>query len=269
MKAHLQSRNCVWLRLGVAGTLLAVCAALPLATWRHARARWLDQNKCVQEQARRLASLTAENERLSDTVDRAKGSLPSEGRLRELLRLRGEIGQLRRLAGEAEQLRAMNQRLTAAATNPAPETSGPPPDATVLAHWPKAQLAFTGYADPASALQTTLWAMSRGDPGLLAASLTPEALATIAGQGLSLHRTAAEDVAASARGIADSLSPSSGFYLVGQNLTSPDRAVLDVYFDAEGKTRKFALEKIGAEWKLKAMGAAGAEDGDLGAPVWP
>jgi hypothetical protein len=56
---------------------------------------------------------------------------------------------------------------------------------------------------------------------------------------------------------------------VGQKLTSADQAILDVYFDGEGQTRKFALEKLGAERKLRAIGDAGAEEGDLGAPVWP
>ena len=54
--------------------------------------------------------------------------------------------------------------------------------------------------------------------------------------------------------IADSLSPSSGFYLVGQDLGSQDQAILDVYFEGEGKTRKFALKKIGADWKFDNLG---------------
>jgi hypothetical protein len=59
--------------------------------------------------------------------------------------------------------------------------------------------------------------------------------------------------------MADSLNPSSGFYLVGQNLTSQDQATLDVYFEGEGKTRKFALKKIGGQWKFD----------NLGEGVWP
>jgi len=167
----------------------------------------------------------------------------------------------------------VNQRLATAATNSALQTSGPPPDATVLAHWPKAQLAFAGYAEPASALQTALWAMSREDANLLVASVTPEAQTRMAGQGLSFHRTSSEEIAASTRSIADSLNPSSGFYLVGQKLPSPDQTVLAVYFDGEGKTRKFALERIGTDWKLGAMGFAGdivqEGKGEVDAQVWP
>ena len=173
----------------------------------------------------------------------------------------------------AEALRAMNQRLISAATNPAAESSGPPPDATVLAHWPKAQLAFAGYAEPASALQTALWAMSRGDANLLVASVTLEAQTKMAGQGLTFHGARADEIAASTRNIADSLNPSRGFYLVGQKLPSPDRALLAVYFDGEGKTRKVALERIGTDWRLRAMGfagdTAGEDTGEVDAQVWP
>ncbi len=120
-------------------------------------------------------------------------------------------------------------------------------------------------------LETALCAMGRGDTSLLAASVTPEAKRRMTREdwvGVE-HGSPADEIAASTRNIADSLGPSGAFYLVGQKLTAADQAILDVYFDGEGKTRKFALEKIGAQWKLRAMGAAGAEDGDLGAPVWP
>lgn len=257
--------------LWVAVALLVASFAAPLAIWRHAQARWLEQDGLLRERAGRLTGLSAENHRLSRLAEQAKGPSLSDQRLREVLRLRGEIGLLRRMAGEAAQLRAMNQQLEAARTNPSRELSAPPPDAVILARWPKGQLAFAGYADPAAALETALCAMSRGDANLLAASVTPEAKRTMTREDWvgAEHGPAADEIAASTRNIADSLSPSGAFYLVGQKLTGEDQAILDVYFDAEGKTRKFALEKIGAEWKLKAMGAAGGEDGDLGAPVWP
>jgi hypothetical protein len=46
-------------------------------------------------------------------------------------------------------------------------------------------------------------------------------------------------------------------------MPSPDRAILDLYFDGEGKTRKVALQKTGQEWKFKTMGRAGQELDDL------
>jgi hypothetical protein len=258
-----------WLELWVAGTLLVAGVAAPLAVWRHAQAVWHGQDELFREQAGRLAGLSAENQRLSDLVAQAKGPSLADGPHRELLKLRGEIGLLRRIAGEADELRAMNRQLKAAGTNSGRELPARPPDAAILARWPKAQLAFAGYADPASALQTALCAMSRGDTNLLAASVTPDAKTRMTREWWVGHGDPADEIAASTRDIATSLSPSSGFYLVGQTLSSPDRAVLDVYFDGEGKTRKFALEKIGADWKVGAMGCAGGGDDDLGAPVWP
>jgi hypothetical protein len=124
----------------------------------------------------------------------------------------------------------------------------------VRAYWPKTQLAFAGYADPASSLETALWAMSRGDPGVLAASVTPEARAKLAREQWDNHGTPDEEIATSTKKIADSLNPSSGFYIVGQNLISQDQAILDVYFEGEGKTRQFAMKKIDEEWKFDELG---------------
>jgi hypothetical protein len=45
------------------------------------------------------------------------------------------------------------------------------------------------------------------------------------------------------------------------------------HFDGEGKTHKFALERIGTDWKLRAMGFAGDNlqegKGEVDAQVWP
>ena len=80
----------------------------------------------------------------------------------------------------------------------------------------------------------------------------------------------AAEIAESVKYIADSLVPSSGFYLVGQNMKSNDLAILDVHFEGEGKTRKFALKRIGNAWKFMAMGGAGKTNDDFdGAAMWP
>ena len=74
-----------------------------------------------------------------------------------------------------------------------------------------------------------------------------------------------------AKAAADSLGPSSGFYVVGQKLASQDEAVLDVYFAGEAKTRAFALSKIGDEWKVDGIYPAGVNDNDPrhGRRLWP
>jgi len=65
-----------------------------------------------------------------------------------------------------------------------------------------------------------------------------------------------------AKGAADSLGPSSGFYGVKQKLMPENQAILDVYFEGEAKTRAFALRKIGDEWKVEASTQPGVNDND-------
>jgi len=119
---------------------------------------------------------------------------------------------------------------------------------------PECQLAPAGYADPAAALETALWAMSRGDATALAASVTPEARSKLIREDWLQHGPAEEELAAATRIIADSLSPSSGFYVVGQVLVSQDQATLDLHFEGEQMTRKVALKSIGDGWKLDTLG---------------
>ena len=205
-----------WLKLWVAGMLLVAGVAAPLAIWRHARAVWRGQDELLRDQAGRLYGLSAENQRLSNLVAQAKGPSLADGPHRELLRLRGEIGLLRPVADEADELRAMNWQLKVAGADSNRAPSAPPPAAAILARWPKTQLAFAGYANPASALRTALCAMSRGDANLLTASVTPEALAKMTRQAWQTHGDPADEIAASASVIGASLGPSTGFYLVGQ-----------------------------------------------------
>ena len=175
-------------------------------------------------------------------------------------------------------LRAAHPQLLAPSINTEPRSEPSRPDPqTFVAYWPKAQLTFAGYADPTSGLRTALWAMSRNDPNALEASVTPETRAELIERALTTalwvlsrndpdalagrvapeikyrelidHLSPAERMAFQAKGAADSLGLSSGFYVVGQKLISQDQAMLDVYFEGEAATRRFALSKIGEEWK--------------------
>ena len=249
-------------KAAIVGAVVIASVAAPLAVQHSAQAKWRERNELLEQQAGRLAELSTENQRLSSLVAQAESSsLPSE-QLRELLRLRGELGRLRQSMSEIAKLREANQQFLAGRTNPA-ERSGapaPPEPQTVRAYWPKTQLALAGYADPGAALQTALWAMSRGDATALVASLTPEARSKLAReQDWLQHGTPGEELAAAARNIADSLNPCSGFYVVGQNFVSQDQAILDLYFEGEGKTRKAELKKIGDGWRFD----------NLGNGVWP
>ena len=238
------------------GALLIASVAAPLTIRHWAGVQWRERDETIRQQTAQLAELASENLRLSNLVAQTESSSPSNDQLHELLKLRGEIGQLRESVSEIAILLFKNQRLLAARANPAAQapTPAPPDPQTVQAYWPKAQLVPAGYADPTAALQTVLCAMSRGDPDALAASVTPKAKSKLAKEEWFVHGPLAEELAASTKKMTDSLIPSTGFYVVGQNLTVPDQAILDVYFEGEGKTRNVAMKKIGDEWKFDNLG---------------
>ena len=54
-------------------------------------------------------------------------------------------------------------------------------------------------------------------------------------------------------------------------MVSEDLAVLGVYFEGEGQTRKVEMKKVEAEWRFSAMGRAGDNEDDLqnGRVAWP
>jgi hypothetical protein len=284
-------------RYSVTGAIVFASVAAPLLVQCHALVQWRERELLFQQQARQLAELSAENARLSNLIARSKRpSLPAD-QFVELMRLRGEIGGLRQNAGEVAKLQAAHQRLLAASRSSEPHQSLPDPQ-TVLAYWPKAQLTYSGYAEPVSALQTALSAMNSNDPNALAASVTPEAKSklievgsraalwvlsrsdpdALAGsvapetkyQALMDQISPADRMAFQAKAAADSLGPASGFYVVGQELFQ-DGANLDVYFGTEGATRVFGLKKIGEEWKVDGVYLVSREVGKprRGAMIWP
>jgi len=112
--------------------------------------------------------------------------------------------------------------------------------------------------------------MGRNDPNALAASVTPQILSELASERY-VGNTPADRLANGTKWVADSLAPSSGFYVVAQRPMSQDQAILDVYFEKEGATRRFRLMKIGDEWKLGGIFLAGGTDDEpLAVPrFWP
>jgi hypothetical protein len=243
-------------KTAIIGGVVIASVAAPLTVQHWCQVQWRKGNEQSRRQAERLADLSGESQRLSNLVAESERSSVANDQSRELLRLRGEIGRLRQTASEIATLRAKNQQLLAARNRPEsqPVTSPPPDPRTVLAYWPKTQLAPAGYGDPASALQTVLWAMSHGDSDALAASVTPQARSALTRENWFDHGPPAEEMAAATRKIADSLNPSSGFYVVGQTVRSQDEAILNVYFEGEGRARNFAMKKIGDDWRFDNLG---------------
>ena len=285
------------LKFNVVVAIMVASVAAPLLIQHYARVRWREREALLRQRAGQFAELLAENKRLSKLV--AQSPSLSSDQFSALMKLRSEIGRLRQDASEAARLHATNQHLLAASTNSEPESEPSLPDPqTVLAYWPKTQLTSAGYADPTSGLQTTLWAMSRNDPNALVTSMSPEARSeltngaqitalwvvsrndpdVLAGRvapetkygALMDQLSPAERMAFQAKGAEDSLGVTSGFYVVGQKLMSHDQAILDVYFDGEGATRRFALSKIGDDWKVGGIYlAGGSDDRPYGPKLWP
>ena len=262
--------NKIVLRFSLVGAIVVASVAVPLLIQHHARIQWREQKALLRGQAERFAELSAENKRLSNLVAQNRNSSLSNDEFMELLKLRGEIGQWRQKAREVARLQAKHQQLLVASesSEPQPDQALPDPQ-TVLAYWPKAQLTSAGYAEPASALQTAFWTMNRNDPNALAASVTPEAKSDL--ESRYIGDTPADKLADGTKWVADSLGPSSGFYVVGQEWKSQDHAILDVYFEKEGATRGFALKKIAGQWKLDRIYILGMIDVDQPPrrQVWP
>jgi hypothetical protein len=175
---------------------------------------------------------------------------------------------LRQAASEAERLRALNQQLKAQPHDtPSSPRAGSSAPQTVQAYWPKNQLAFAGSSEPVAALKSALWAMSQGQTQALESIMSPAALERV----MADEPNPRGELVKSASSIASSLAPVTGFSITGQRLASPDRAIFDLYFEGEGKTRKVALKKIGDTWKLEALGLAGGNEEafDYGGQGWP
>ena len=251
-------------------TVLLASVAAPFAIVRRANLQLQETSSVLHDQSARLADLAASNELLTKQLATA-ASTGSEGQERsELLKLRNEIGRLRRAVDEVEKLRSNNSVLQVARSNLAADANAPDP-ATVQARWEKAQLGFAGYADPMAALQSALWAMSRGDPEKLAGSVTREASKKLTREGWNDRKSDVEEMADSARDITASLGPATAFSITTQKPAGDDVAIIAVYFEGEGHTRRIAMKKVDGEWKLDRMGRAGDNDEDIqnGYSVWP
>ena len=65
------------------------------------------------------------------------------------------------------------------------------------------------------------------------------------------------------------MAPASGFDVVAQKQPAPGHAIVEVYFEGEGKTRKFEMRQVGGEWRFNAMGVPGGSDDEISGVGWP
>jgi hypothetical protein len=215
--------------------------------WHSGQRKLRKQVEASRQQTEQLAQLSAENERLSNQVARAKGPQSlSQDQLRELLRLRGQIGLMREVGKEMVQLQATNEQLRAVlakSVDPLAEARAAPN------FWVREQLTFAGYAEPEAALKTLLWAMNNGDiKSFLACWTSGSEVSARVGRELG-EKTDAE-MAAEGETLAENLDPSIGFHILDKKVKSADQVILDLSFDGEGNARKFVMQRTGNEWKV-------------------
>ncbi|HTL59408.1 MAG TPA: sigma-70 family RNA polymerase sigma factor [Candidatus Limnocylindrales bacterium] len=191
------------------------------------------------EIARQLASLREANERSNQNTG-------------ELLRLRGQVRMLR------QQLASQRQQAA-------------PDDHRPGAYIAKDQIAFSGYATPEAALETTLWANLNGTYEDVLAGLSPEA------QARELNDTNRQEQFESVKAAAAQLY--KGFQIVAKKVLAEDRVELEFRNDHDSAVSQAldiqhplkygiqSLVKVGNEWKLdglpRSFQSSWEEDGQI------
>jgi hypothetical protein len=62
------------------------------------------------------------------------------------------------------------------------------------------------------------------------------------------------EIAAQCKILTDMYRPANeGVRILGRKTTSLDEAVVDLYFEGDGKTREFVLTRFGDEWKVTGL----------------
>src|SRR5438105_302289 len=203
---------------------VAVAIVTPLVIQHQAQVTLRQQNE-------QLASLPAENNRLSNLLAEARiAPDPATNYLNELMKLRGEVGILRRQTNDVNTLLAENQRLKSALASAATN------DATVTVA-AKESWAFQGYADPESAFQSAFWSMNQGDATTLLASLAPE------GRESKKVQSSSEEEYLKKR--KEQFDKVTGFKIIDKEVVSSDEAILTVFLDGPKEADRFRLQRLG------------------------
>ena len=237
--------------LSVLCTTAAVGVAVWLAVEYQGRIRLGEENKVLRQQLDQMASLVAENERLSNLVAQAKGAQSlADDRLKELLRLRGEAGVLRQQGKELEALREENRQARAALasslkTQSAIQTAG----AATADYWPRDSWAYAGYASPDASLQTSIWAANTGDLKALLGGMTGEFQQKVE---KDLEGKSESEAAAKAKA---EVAQIQAVRVLNREAQPDDTIMLTAEFENSDRleTNRLVLKKIGNDWKLSGQ----------------
>jgi hypothetical protein len=273
-----------WKAASLIFAMLALSAVLTgWLKWRD-RIAEDDLQARLRRQAGTLIELTARHMRLSEELTNQTAQMKST--TKALMLARGEMSQLRKDAADPERLRAALAEINQEAEKnrlaqeliPASEPS------QVLASWSKDQITFAGYAEPISAVQTALWAMSRNDPRAIESALAPETIEQLTRDAgppdpdpTGTSPRALAERRSKLQRLAASVTPASGFSLVSDDIVprmpgvNTNFHIFKVFFEGEGATRGIQLSKIEDQWKLVGIVALGGteEQPTYESSLWP
>jgi hypothetical protein len=105
---------------------------------------------------------------------------------------------------------------------------------------PRKSWAFVGYGDPDSALQSSFWAWSSGDPKAVLASMAP-------GQRAEWGFRTDEQIAAQ---LARNMAKAKGFRILNRQVLTDGVALFTVFEEAMNQKVRFRLKQVGSEWKF-------------------
>jgi RNA polymerase sigma factor (sigma-70 family) len=229
-------------QIGIIGAVVAGGVAAPLIIEYRSQAELRDARAALKAQNDELAAQVAENERLSNLLAQVNATQElNTGQVSELLRLRNEVGGLRRQTNDLAMLQADNQRLRAAAN----KAAAPPAtvqDKAAQDYIQKESWAFLGFADPESAFQSTVWAMSKGDSKAFLSALSPDGENFKRVQDRSESELAAENK--------KEMEKVTAYKILDKEAVSDSEVILTVYAQGENALTRFRVQRLGDEWKV-------------------
>lgn len=230
-------------------SIIATIAIVGLTTFLviRAQSKLREENQSLRQQMEQLTAFRANNEHLSNLLAKADNAEKlANNQIGELLRLRGEVGSLRRQTNELGRLQSENQRLRSSLLTSKAGTQ----TALNRESLPKESWALVGYADPESAFQSAVWAMSQGDAQAFRSSLAPGG-----GEFIKWQDESDTDLATQIKGEAEKVT---AFKIIDKAAISDDTAILTVMAEGINEVGRFKLQRVGQDWKLAGPVKEGA-----------
>jgi RNA polymerase sigma factor (sigma-70 family) len=212
--------------------LVAAGVATTVVLEYRANRKLRDEKAALEEQ---METLHAEKQVLAVRVAAAETPRPPSN---ELAALQTEVGSLRRQATQLTALRLENQQLRSSLAEAAKPRPAPPVPDT----FPRSTWKFAGYAEPTSAFQSTVWAMSQGDLQTFLDSLVPTSA--------EYRKWAARSQDEARAKMYREMEKVTGFRVVTVDTISDAEVVLGIHAEGRGDTGKFRLQRIGTDWKM-------------------